>query len=189
MRKCSGLTSLALLLATAVTGLWAPAGAAADDYLVGLWGRAQIGQFEESWQGDDPARLDAAFGPANSSDTTNDGYGCTKRWDGLGMKVDLWTFGSMTEDPCEAGLFGRAQLTSPLFHTSTGISPGDSARKARRKSVAKCNDHKPYRYCGSKGYILSTHRSECAGGRVPSVVARVRGTHVSSLIVFTTGCE
>jgi hypothetical protein len=103
------------------------------------------------------------------------------------MKVDFWIFGSMTEDPCDGGLFGRAQLTSSIWHTSNGISPGNRAKKARKKAVARCGTG--LRYCGSKGYILSTHKSECAGGRVPSVIARVRHGRVSSLIVNTSGCE
>ncbi|MBJ7458378.1 MAG: hypothetical protein JHD02_04240 [Thermoleophilaceae bacterium] len=178
------------LLATVVTLIatcsLAPA-ASADDYLVGLWGAAQFAGFVESWQGDDPANLDANFGSSDSTQYTNDGYGCQKRWNELGMKVDLNTYGTDV-DACEQGLFGRAQLTSSIWHTSNGIRPGSSAKKARKKSVARCSN-KPLHYCGAKGYILSTHRSDCAAGRVPSVIARVRGSRVTSLIVFTTSCE
>lgn len=169
--------------------LAAPSLAGADDHIVGLWGDARIGNFTETWQGDDPEHLDSAFGPSTSHTYTLQGFGCKKTWSPIGMKVEFWIFGGAVHpDACTDGLFGRAQLTSSIWHTHNGISPGVKASKAKKVAVAKCGDA-PRHHCGASGYILSVHRADCAGGNVPSVVARVHNGKVSSLIVNTTGCE
>jgi hypothetical protein len=178
-----------LVIATSCFIATATAPAAfADDYLVHRWGKAQIGSFVETWQGNDPDHMNAAFGLPNSSTQTDNAFVCTKKWNSLGMSVEFWIFAANAASPCDAGLFGRAHLTASRWHTSNGISPGVKASKAKAKSVATCGDAPRHR-CGAKGYILSVHNSDCAGGNVPSVVARVRDGKVSSLIVNTTGCE
>lgn len=181
----------ALAVAVLALLILAPAAPAATDdaYLVGLWGKARIGQFTETWQGDDPARIEAAFGVATSTKHDNGGLGCVKRWSSIGLKAEFWVLDE-SFDPCSEGMFGRAQITSPLFHTTGGIGPGSSERKARKKSLARCGATRSKIWCGhGKAYVLSTHRNDCAGSRTASVVARVRGGRVSSLIVYTTGCE
>jgi hypothetical protein len=178
-----------VLAALCAASLAAPTLASADDHTVGLWGKARIGNFTETWQGDDPANLDAAFGPSTSHTFTLQGFGCKKKWSPLGMTVEFWIFGGAQHDnPCTKGLFGRARLTKSIWHTHNGISPGVSARKAKKVAVAKCGDA-PRHHCGASGYILSVHRADCAGGNVPSVVARIHHGKVSSLVVNTTGCE
>jgi hypothetical protein len=180
---------LFVLAAICAASLAAPQLASADDHIVGLWGKARIGDFTETWQGDDPAHLDAAFGHSTSHSYTFQGFGCKKKWSPLGMTVDLFVFGGANHDnPCNKGLFTRARLTSSVWHTHNGIKPGVSARKAKKVSVAKCGDA-PRHHCGASGYILSVHSSDCAGGNVPSVVARVYKGKVSSLVVNTTACD
>jgi hypothetical protein len=180
---------LFVLAALCAASLAAPSFASADDHTVALWGKARIGQFTETWQGDDPANLDAAFGPSTSHTYTRQGLGCKKQWSPIGMRVEFFVvWDPHHADACKKGLFAQARLTSQIWHTHNGISPGVSASKARKVAVAKCGDALRH-HCGASGYILSVHRADCAGGNVPSVVARIHHGKVSSLVVNTTGCE
>lgn len=153
-------------------------------YLVGIQGKARIGAFEEDWSSD-AWQFETYFQPPSSSKPGRYST-CTKKWPALGMTVDFWAFGDVT-DACGDGLFGRALLTSKIWRTGKGVGPGSSARKARRRSIGRCGAK--YSCQGTTGYVMSVHRSECAGGSYPTVIARTKGRRVSSLIVNTTFCE
>jgi hypothetical protein len=143
-----------------------------------------FGAFHEG-QGNDRRALRRAFGRPTSTNAHGKDT-CTIRWRHLGITVTLGTFG-LRGKPCRRGSFLNARLTKRRWHTPAGVRPGSRRAVARRASVGRCRT----RQCEARGYILGRHLSDCAGGRVPSVIAEIhRGqSHVAALVVLTHSCE
>jgi hypothetical protein len=141
-----------------------------------------FGPFSESPRNDAHA-LRAAFGRVTSAHR-HGRYNCVLRWRRLGITATVGTYG-LVQKPCRNGYFFDALLTKRRWHTAKGVHPGSSEAAARRAALRPCG-----RYCGVKhGYVLGVHRSDCAAGLYPGVVAAVRRHRVTSLVVLTHGCE
>jgi hypothetical protein len=185
-----GLTLAALLIASALGGdvnvpavsAAVPARSARAAFLVPT-SRTEtgFGPFTEA-PGDAPA-LRTAFGPPNSS-RRGRFHSCVLRWHGLGITARVVAYGS-TRGPCRNGSFTEARLTKRRWHTASGIHPGSIKAAARRVALRSCRG----RCGGHAGYVLGVHRSDCAPGLFPGVVAEVRAHRVTSLIVYSHGCE
>lgn len=182
MKRIRWLVVLSVVLA----GVLASTAAARDARLVPVKAnQTGFGAFEENFATSAPAVLRGAFGepetvsrPASAS--------CRFSWPSLGIyNVELAAFGDIT-DACADGSFLVATLTDPSWHTPSGIHPGGPAKAAKKRAVAKCTARAS---CVGRGWVLGTHHSDCAAAKVPSVVARIGGGRVSSLTVFTHGCE
>jgi hypothetical protein len=143
-----------------------------------------FGAFHEG-TGNDRRALRRAFGRATSTNRHGNDT-CTIRWRRLGIRVTLVTFG-LRKKPCRRGSFLEARLTKRRWHTPAGIRRGSSRAAARRASVGRC---RPGR-CAAPGYTLGRHPSDCAGRRVPSVIAEIHRarSRVSALVVLTHSCE
>jgi hypothetical protein len=144
--------------------------------------RTGFGAFQES--PDSVAALRRAFG-APSTERFGEYDSCVQAWPQLGLVVSLVAFGSSITDACKEGVFYEARLTDPRWHTATGVHPGGSRASARRASIRRCTRTD----CGITGYALELHRTDCALPLVPGVIAHVRGSRVTSLIVRWRGCE
>jgi hypothetical protein len=141
-----------------------------------------FGPFSEYPSSDVPA-LRRAFGAPDGADRRRGGE-CILRWRSRGITVSASTYGQPIR-PCRRGYFIRARLTNRRWHTSKGVHPGSTRAAARRAALRKCTPSK----CREHGYVLGVHRSDCAQGLFPGVIAEVRGKRVASLIVYTHGCE
>lgn len=152
-------------------------------YLVGLGTRhARLGPFVDDGPYDANG-IELLFGEPASTRREQSSL-CRKRWPRLGMTVDFVVFGS-DDDPCEAGYFARAVLTAHRWHTPDGVRPGGSARQAAHHSSRRCTRDR----CGITGYGFALHRSECAPGRYPGVIAQTGQGRVTRLLVFMRWCE
>ncbi|MFL5816624.1 MAG: hypothetical protein ACJ76L_03385 [Conexibacter sp.] len=152
-------------------------------WTVGLGKRhARLGPFVDGGEYD-ADRIELLFGRPSTT-RASDGFRCTKRWPKLGMTAEFVVFGT-DADPCQAGMFSRATLTGSRWHTSEGVRVGGSARKAARRSRRTCTRDR----CGVAGYGYALHRSECAGGTFPAVIAQTARGRVRRLIVFARWCE
>lgn len=144
--------------------------------------RAKFGAFEEGGEYDG-SRLETLFGPPATQKRR--GYTCTKRWPSLGMRVELVRYDDA--EPCDSGGFLMATLTSSRWHTSSGVYPGGPASRARKAARRRrCTKQSCNR---RRGYVLALHRSECAPGRYPGVIAETRGRKVRRIVVLTYSCE
>lgn len=154
-----------------------------DPFLVPVSENATgFGPFREGGTATSRAALRAAFG-APTTTVRNSPSACTMRWKAVGVVAHLTTFGQRI-DPCTKGYFANARLTDKRWHTRAGIRPGSTERAARRASKRLCGDA-----CEFPGYVLGLHPSDCAGRKVPSVIAQVHDGRVSALRVLTHGCE
>lgn len=159
----------------------------AASFLVATGGKhARFGAFTDAFPGpNSAARLRSAFGTPTRIGRTS--FGCVMRWRGLGLRAELTNYGQAL-NPCTDGYFVRAKLTNRRWHTRAGVRRGSRARKARRSAKRFCTPRRPA--CnGMRGYVLGQHRSDCAGVKVPSVIAAVKHRRVTALFVFTHGCE
>src|SRR4051794_38932657 len=139
----------------------------------------RFGQFSER-TANPPRRLRALYGEPTGQKHNFGGAGCVQRWKPLGMTVKFAVFGSDQRDPCEHGVFLQAAFRSRRWHTDSGVRPHGRASRARRAAVKLCGPHQ----C-----VLHTHQSDCAGARVPSVVAKLDGARVSRIVVSSFACE
>jgi hypothetical protein len=152
-------------------------------YLVKTWSSAAtLGAFVEEGEYDG-ARLENYFGPP-SKRKRGSYLTCVKHWSSIGLTVKLGAL-DPDADSCDAGRFLSAILKSRRWHTPSGVRLGEPARKAASASVGGCT----IALCRTNGYILSRHRSQCALGRFPSVVADTGGGRVRRLLVFSHFCE
>jgi hypothetical protein len=149
--------------------------------------RSGFGPYRESAGSRSAARLRKIYGAPRRM-ARKDKFGCVMRWPRLGLVARLTTYG-LVDGPCRNGVFNSATLTSRRWHTSSGVHPGGSARTAKRHSVRNCLHRTDYKCGGVKGYALGLHPSDCAAGRFPTVIARVKHGHVRSLEVFKHSCE
>jgi hypothetical protein len=123
---------------------------------------------------------------------------CELKYRRAGIRAIFVTYGqSVPNGACHGGYFYLATLVGSHWHTSKGLRVGSSAAAAKRLSVGRCATA---RYScddgftrasrpGHLAYVLSTHKSDCAGKRVPSVVAEITSGRVSAFVVYTHGCE
>jgi hypothetical protein len=180
------LATLATAVAAAALGCLPPGPAAAasrDAFLVPVSAAATgFGPFREGGTQPSASALRKAFGKPTAI-VRNSAQLCTYRWRAIGVVAHLTTYGQPI-DPCTKGYFVNARLSDRRWHTAAGIRPGSSERAARRASKRSCGDA-----CEFAGYVLGLHPSDCAGARVPSVVAQVHDGRVVALRVLTHGCE
>ena len=171
-------------LAVLLVLMLAPAAHAANDrFLVRTGnGPTRFGHFTESFTAKRPApvKLRNQYGAPTSSRKLFDGAVCKQTWAPFKMTVRFGVFGTDTSDPCKRGAFLDANLDAHRWHTASGVRPGGRAGTARQAAVKPCRPTK----C-----VLATHISDCAGGPVPSVVAKLQGNRVTRLKVFSLGCE
>ncbi len=148
---------------------------------------AQIGAFSErDYQGDAGRGLRYAFGaPAHA---TRSRYGCRLRWPGIGLWAELTTYGQPL-DSCRHGYFVRARLSGTSWHTPSGLRIGSAASRARRQAVCGPGRLKCFRGGTPPGYVLGVHRSDCALGLFPNVIATVGSGRVRAFWVYTHTCE
>jgi hypothetical protein len=150
-----------------------------------------FGPFTESLDGSESGadRLRAAFGPPTRSGDVSE-RSCELIWSDLGIRASLAAFGS-THNPCRNGTFTEAILTDKRWHTPDGVRIGSSKRKAKRKSIHTCDSTKFTGgiYCPTTGYVFGTHRTDCAQGRSPNVMAHTSRRRVLTLLVFWHSCE
>lgn len=136
----------------------------------------------------------AKYGQPDSSgseDTPN----CRLTWDAIGLTMWTSTFGDEGADPCTTGQFLRADLLGPVWWMKGGgltLGSPSSAIAERAKHRCRANEcinfdvnYTPFR----NGFVLSTHRIECAPGRFPTVIARTAKKKLSGFVVNWTGCE
>lgn len=153
-------------------------------YLVGLGRRhARLGPFVDDGLYD-AGRIESLFGRPASVGRAS-GYLCRKRWPRLGMTAEFVVVGTDEADPCDAGLFNRAVLTDRRWHTPDGVRPGGPARRAARHGERRCTRAT----CGVEGFGFALHRSECALGRYPAVIAETAHGRVRRLVVHKRWCE
>jgi hypothetical protein len=169
-------TSSALLVLAALV---LPAAAAAASYSIGLDGKVRDRDLTSRHL---PA-LRAIFGTPTPVHERSPSQ-CTVRWKRLGVRVTLAAFGT-TRSVCRNGEFWEARFTRTSWHTRYRIHPGAPAGRAKRHALRNCTRAT----CGFTGYVLSTHLSDCAGGRVPTVSAEVSRGRVTALRVATRACE
>lgn len=148
---------------------------------------AEIGAFSErDFQGDAGRGLRDAFGaPAHA---TRSRYGCHLHWPGIGLWVELTSYGQPV-DSCRHGYFVRARLSGDSWHTPSGLRIGSAASRARRQSVCGPGKLKCFRGGTPPGYVLGVHRSDCALGLFPNVIATVGASRVRAFWVYTHTCE
>jgi hypothetical protein len=152
-------------------------------YAVGLGKRhARLGPFVDGGEFD-ADRIELLFGEPATTRRVSDSL-CRKRWPRLGMTAEFVVFGFDDGGPCSAGSFFRAVLTARRWRMPNGVHPGGAARAARRSS-RRCT----HRRCGVAGYGFALHRSECAPGRYPGVIAQTSRGRVRRLIVYKRWCE
>ena len=175
-----------VLLAVLLTAALASPASARDARLVPVKAnQTGFGAFEESFSVPSPAGLRAAFGEPETV-VAPDQFTCRLGWPSLGIyNVELATFGGIT-DACANGSFLVGVLTDPSWHTPSGVHPGGPAKAAKKRAVAKCTSRVS---CFGGGWVLGLHKSGCAAAKVPSVVARISGRSVRSLVVYSHGCE
>ena len=178
--------ALAVIVVGAVlAATLAPAARAArDPFLVPVSAAATgFGPFVER-PGENGVRpLVRAFGNPSSTVLQN-ASSCVLRWTALGIRAQVTNFGQAFS-PCLRGYFSQARLTDRRWHTSAGVRPGSSESAAKAVSKRRCTRDR----CGITGYALGLHRSDCAGGLVPSVIAEVADGTVGALRVRSHGCE
>jgi hypothetical protein len=178
--------ALAVVVAgAALAATLAPAaGAARDPFLVPVSATATgFGPFVEK-PGDNGVRpLVRAFGNPSSTVLQN-ASSCVLRWTALGVRAQVTNFGQAFS-PCLRGIFTQARLTDRRWHTRAGVRPGSPESAAKAVSRRRCTRDR----CGITGYALGLHRSDCAGGLVPSVIAEIRTRKVAALRVNSRGCE
>jgi hypothetical protein len=138
---------------------------------------ARFGAFREIGEGDGNW-IESLFGKPGALQRRGRTF-CAKRWPRLGLRAEFAVFGTQARSPCYLGIFRRATLTSPRWHTSNGVRPGAPAAVARRAAVGRVRG----------GFVLSTHRNDCAAAPAASVVAFVGGGRVRRLVVFSHSCE
>jgi hypothetical protein len=141
--------------------------------------------------------LRSAFGKP-SSEAPAMFRSCELKYRRLGIRGIFVTYGQhVPNGACHGGYFYLATLVGSHWHMSKGLRVGSSAAAAKRQSVGRCASA---RYScddgftrasrpGRVAYVLSTHSSDCAGKRVPSVVAEIASGRVSAFVVYTHGCE
>jgi len=175
------MAMLRLLVVMLALAVFAPA-ASATNFLIPTGNASKgFGDFREG-QGDRDA-LRAALGTPTSIDAGVNG--CILRYASVGVTVMMGSYG-LGAPLCDSYFFW-ARLTDRRWHTAAGVHVGSSSAAARRAAHG--------RRCGStcakgvSGYVLARHRSECAPGLWPRVVAETRGHRVRALVVFTSGCE
>ena len=178
--------ALAVGVACAVlTATLAPvASGARDPFLVPVSATATgFGPFVERPGQNGVRPLVRAFGDPSSTVLQN-ASSCVLRWTAIGVRAQVTNFGQAFS-PCLRGYFSQARLTDRRWHTRAGVRPGSSESAARAVSKRRCTRER----CGITGYALGLHRSDCAGGLVPSVIAEVRDRRVVALRVNSRGCE
>lgn len=152
-------------------------------YLVATRGRAaRFGAFAENGPYDGDS-LERSFGPPSRRD--RDRYGCVKRWRKLGLRVQLALYGG-EGNACSEGIFISAVMTGRRWHTRSGVRPGSRASRAARSRTRRCT---PRACRGMRGFVFGLHRSGCALGRYPNVIAETKAGRVKRLLVYSHSCE
>lgn len=147
-------------------------------------GDAGFGAFTEKFSATVPTvkGLYTAFGKPNRVTNVSTG-GCDLSWTAIGVRAEIATFG--VAHGCQTnGTFTGAFLSDKRWTTPQGIHPGSSAADASAAGTF-C----PKRKCGRAGYTFGSHLSGCGPGRIPNVIAPVRGGKVPYLLVLSHGCE
>ena len=145
---------------------------------------ATFGKFVEGGEENALERMESVFDKADTVARDNKKGLCKATWKTLGIRARFTNFAIEGRDVCS--IFFEAKLTDKRWHTSK-VSVGGSEKSAKNAAVScrrpRCSSRRP------AGYVLGTHRSDCAGVRVTSVIAAVKEERVSSLYVFSHGCE
>jgi hypothetical protein len=174
--------SLRLLVVLLALAGSAPVASATNFLIPTADGANGFGDFHEGQDERDVLRV--ALGAPTSIDAGTNG--CVLRYADVGVTVMMVNYG--LGDPLCDSYFFRARLTDRRWHTASGVHVGSSAALARRGAHGRhCRDG-----CGGpgvSGYVLARHRSECAPGLWPRVIAEIRNGRVHAFVVLTTGCE
>jgi hypothetical protein len=127
------------------------------------------------------AQATARFGAPTSQRTLGHGLTCRVTWRRLGLVVDFLDFG---DHACSAGGLVTATMTSRAhWRTSLGLRVGDSTARLRAL-YPKARVH-------GDGWWLVARRAcaETGASPYPGLLARMRASRVSALVVTAGVCE
>lgn len=106
---------------------------------------------------------------------------CYGHWNRYGLMVEFFAF--PPDNPCATGTVLTAQMTTSLWHTSTGLHVGDTETTIKQRN--------PSAHLRPDGWWLSVEKDCSAGGPAPygSLIAEVVKGKISAFLLQSAACD